>query len=74
MKGKKVKQMSKARIEAVKETQAWLQRNNDTLKVIEYHENDSFNEWFIQDEDGYTSQVYISDFVQVVNENIHGKK
>ena len=66
--------MSKARIEAVQEVKAWLSRNNDTLQVLEYHENDSFNEWYIQDEDGYVSQVYVSDLVQVVNENIHGKK
>lgn len=65
--------MSKARIEAVNEIQAWLQRNNE-IKVLEYHENDSFNEWFIEYEDGLVSQVYVSDLVQVVNENIHGKK
>lgn len=65
--------MSKARLEAVQEVKAWLSRNNE-LQVLEYHENDSFNEWYIQDEDGYVSQVYVSDLVQVVNENIHGKK
>lgn len=65
--------MSKARLEAVTQTQEWLSRNKD-IKVLEYHESESFNEWYIEDEDGVVSQVYVSDLVQVVNENIHGKK
>ena len=64
--------MSKARMEAVQEVKAWLSRNSE-LQVIEESHTSDFDEYFIKDDD-VTLQVYISDFVQVVNENIHGKK
>lgn len=59
--------MSKARIEALNEIQAWLSRNDDVLQVIEESHTNEYDEYFIKDEDGII-HVYISDFVQVVNE------
>ena len=57
--------MSKSRLEAITQTKEWLQRNN--IEVIEESHTSDFDEFFIND-DGVKMQVYISDYIQVVNE------
>ena len=59
--------MSKTRLEAIKQTQEWLERNEQLQVIEEIHRKD-YDEYFIKDEDGYILQVYLSDKVQKVNE------